>query len=196
MGFVSSDEELGVSRDGTFENAVVVFFGGDNGDPLGRLNQMGHGANGPDPSIRLLFAEVELLPQHTAQLGQDKRGEKKIDLTSPDGRKESIRLAPWKGKGGEQYIRIEDDPHAALFPDLMDQPVDIFLRPNPEGLSLQGGLPLEFPPSLLVEVQAQGLPDQLAFGPIFFLGSPLGLADKVGGEGDGPCLGGSHTVTS
>jgi hypothetical protein len=131
MGFVSGDEELGLSREGTFKDAVVVILGGDNGDPLGRVDQMGHGADSPDPSVGLLLAEVELLPQNTGQLGQDKRGEKKIDLAAPDARKELIRLAPWKGKGGDQHIRIEDDPHEALFPDLMDQPVNILLRPNP-----------------------------------------------------------------
>jgi len=54
----------------------------------------------------------------------------------------------------------------------MDQPVNILLRPNPEGLGLQGGLPLELPPSFFVEVQAQGLPDQLTLGPVFSVDAP------------------------
>jgi hypothetical protein len=115
---------------------------------------------------------VELLPWHTGQLGQDKRGEEEIDLAAPDGRKKLVRLAPWKGEGGDQHVCIEHDPHEALFPDLMDQPVNILLRPNPEGLGLQGGLPLELPPSFFVEVQAQGLPDQLTLGPVFSVDAP------------------------
>jgi hypothetical protein len=64
----------------------------------------------------------------------------------------------------------------------MDESIHIFLRPNPEGLSLQSCLPLKLPPPLFLEVQAQGLPHQLTLGSVFFLGCPLSLSDKLGGK--------------
>jgi hypothetical protein len=114
MRFVSSDEEVGLSREGTFEDAVVIILGGDNGDPLCGL----------------------------------------------------------------------DDPHerGGLFTDRMDESIHIFLRPNPERLSLQSCLPLKLPPPLFLEVQAQGLPHQLTLGSVFFLGCTLSLSDKLGGK--------------
>jgi hypothetical protein len=127
MRFVSSDEELGLSGEGTFEDAVVIIRGGDNGDPFCGLNKMGNGADGPDPSVGFLFAKAELFLQNTVELGQDKGGEEKVDLPSADARKELVRLAPWKGKGGDQHVgsrtirmkgEVIDGPHGRVDPHL------------------------------------------------------------------------------
>jgi hypothetical protein len=64
----------------------------------------------------------------------------------------------------------------------VDESIHILLRPDPEGLSLQGRLSLELSPPLLFEVEAQGLPNQLALGSVFFFGAALSLFDKLGGQ--------------
>ncbi len=111
MLLVSSDQELGLSRESAFEDAVVIILGGDNAGPLCGLNKMGNSADSPDPSVGLLCAEAELLPQNTVELGQDKRADEQLDLPSADARKDVIRPAAWKGKGGNQDVGVKDDPH-------------------------------------------------------------------------------------
>jgi hypothetical protein len=78
----------------------------------------------------------------------------------------------------------------------MDESIDILFCPDPECLRLQGSLLLECPPPSFRDVQAQGLPDQLTLGSVFFPGRTLGLCNKLGGERNGPSLGGPHDVTS
>jgi len=166
------------------------------GDPLRWLDQMGHGAHSLDQNGGLLLVEAELLPQNAVELGQDERRDEKVDLPSADTRKDLIRLAPREDKGGDQHACVEDDAHVDLFSDLMDDSVHIFFGPNPEGLSLQGCLALKLPPTSFLEVEAQGLPDQLTLGSVFFPGGTLSLSEKLWRKGDGPRLGGPHNVTS
>lgn len=194
MRFVSSDQKLGFGCDSAFEDAVVVILGGDDGDPLRRVHKMGDGSDGVDPRVRLLFGKAKLIPQNTVELGQDKRGDEQVDLPPADARKDLVGLASREGEGGDQDIGVQDDSHGAggSSADRMDESIHILFRPDPEGLSLQGCLPLEFPPPLFIEVHAQGLPDQLALRSVFFPGPALGLLDKLGGERDRPRLGRSH----
>lgn len=156
----------------------------DHVDLLCGVNKMGNGADGPDPRVGLLFAKAELLPQDTVQLGQDKRRGEQVELPSADAGQDLIRLTPWKGEGRDQDVGVEDDPHekGGLFTDRMDESIHILLRPNAESLSVQGRLSLELSPPLLFEVEAQGFPDQLTLGSGFFLGAPLSLSDKLGGQ--------------
>ncbi len=64
MLFVSSDEKLGSSSEGTFEDAVIVVVGCDDVQLLPGLNDMGNGANGLDSIVGGLFAEAELFPEN------------------------------------------------------------------------------------------------------------------------------------
>jgi hypothetical protein len=195
---VSGDEEFGLSRKGAFKDAIVIIHGCDDRDPLCGLNELCHGADGTDPSIGLPFGEAELLAQKTVELGQNRRGDEKLDLCSADAIKELVRLAAGKGKSGDQNVGVQDDPHrgGGLLAERMDESVDILFRPDPNGPGLQGSFLLEFPPPVFLKVHTQGLPDQLALGSVLFLGRTLRLSDKLGGKRDGPGFGGTHRVSS
>jgi len=110
MLFVSSDEELRLSRKSTFENSVVIILSADDANPFCGLNEMGNCADCSDPSVGLLFAEAELVLQNTVQFGKDKRGNEEIHLSSADAIKDLVGLAARKGKGGNQYVGVKDDP--------------------------------------------------------------------------------------
>lgn len=84
MRVISGDEELGVSRDRAFKDAVVVVLGNNHVDPLCGVNGMGNGTDGFDLSVGLLSAEAELFPQNTVELGQDERTDKQLKLPSAD----------------------------------------------------------------------------------------------------------------
>ncbi len=111
MCVVSSDEELGLSGEGAFEDAVVIIFVGDHVDLLCGVNKMGNGADGPDPRVGVLFTEAELLPQNTVELGQDKRRDEQVELPSADAGQDLIRLAPWKREGRDEHVGVQDDAH-------------------------------------------------------------------------------------
>lgn len=75
---------------------------------------------------------------------------------------------------------------AGLFANRVDESIYILFRPDPEGLGLQGGLALEFPPALLLKVKTQGLSHQLTLGSVFLLRRALRLSDQRGGKRDRP----------
>jgi len=98
MRSVSCDEELGVSSNRAFQNAVVIVVSGDNSDPLGRMHQMGHPADRPDTRRHLLFAQAKLIPQDSLGLGEDRGGHVQIQLSAAGASQDLVGLAPWEGQ--------------------------------------------------------------------------------------------------
>lgn len=193
---ISRDQELGLSRKSTFEDSAIIIVGGDDGEPFCRVHKPGKRANGAHASPGRSVAKAELLPQDPFELRKNKRGDEESHLPSANPIKNLVRLAPGKGKCGDQNVGVQDDSHrlSGLFANRMDESIHILFRPDPEGLGLEGSFPLEFSPAPFIEVNAQGLPNQLAFGPVFFFRRPLGLSDKRGGKRDCPRPGCAHRV--
>src|ERR1700693_5472270 len=82
MLFITSDQELSLSRSNTLQDAVIIIVGCHNGNPLCGCNQIGNGTDRIDPNVRLLFSEAEFLSQNTVELGQDERGDEKLGFSS------------------------------------------------------------------------------------------------------------------
>jgi hypothetical protein len=161
MLFITSDQELSLSRSNTLQDAIIIIVGCHNGNPLCGCDQMGNGTDRIDPTIRLLLRKTEFLSQNTVELGQDERGDEKLGFPSADAIKDLIRLAPREGQGGDHDIGVKDDPHGmeGLCADRVHDSIDILLRSDSERLCLEGGLSLKFPPALVLKVQAQGFPE-------------------------------------
>ena len=161
MLFITSDQELSLSRSNTLQDAVIIIVGCHNGNPLCGCSHMGKGTDRIDPNIRLLFSEAECLSQNTVELGQDERGDEQLGFSSADAIKDLIRLAPREGQGGDQDIGVKDNPHGVegLFADRVHDSIHILLRSDSERLCLEDGLSLKFPPALVLKVQTQSLPE-------------------------------------
>ena len=68
MLLVPCHQELCLGSESTLENAVIIIIGGDDGNPLDRLNKMGNRADDTHSGTGLLFAKAELLPKNTVEL--------------------------------------------------------------------------------------------------------------------------------
>ena len=101
MRFVSRHEDIGSSSESAFEDPVVIIVGRDNVDPLRGLNHTSNGADSPDSSVGVLFAEAELLPQNPVELRKNERGEEQLHLPPPNTKKNLIRLATRENKSGD-----------------------------------------------------------------------------------------------
>lgn len=76
MFFITSDQELGLSRSSTFQDTVIIIVGCHDSNPLDRCNHVGNRPDRIDPNIRLFVGEAEFLLQNAVKLGQDERGDK------------------------------------------------------------------------------------------------------------------------
>lgn len=111
MRFVSRHEDIGSSSESAFEDPVVIIVGCDDVDLLRGLNHTSKGADSPDSSVGLPFAEAELLPQNPVELRKNERGEEQLHLPSPNVIKNLVRLATRENKSGDQNVGVQDDPH-------------------------------------------------------------------------------------
>jgi len=81
MLLVSGDEELGLGRNSTFKDAVVVILGRDDLNPLCGPDKLGKGAHCTDPIVDFLFGQAEFLPQNTVKLGHRMNSEIKSSIS-------------------------------------------------------------------------------------------------------------------
>ncbi len=158
---VSSNEKVGLSGESAFENPVVFLLGCDDLDALSGSDEARHGTDGTDSIFSIFLSEVELLPEDTIQFGKNEWGDEKLYFPSTDTLEDLVWLATRKGKGRDQDVGVEDNPHGVggSLANCVNEPVNILLRLNSKGLRLHGRLPLEFPPAPLLNVHTQGLTD-------------------------------------
>ena len=154
MLFITSDQQLSLSRSNTLQDAVIIIVGCHNGNPLCGCHHMSNGTDRLDPDTRLFFREAEFLSQNAVELGQDERGDEQLGVSSADAIKDLIRLAPREGQGGDQDMGVKDNPQGVvgLLADRVHDSIHILLRSDSERLCLEGGLSLEFPPALVLKV--------------------------------------------
>ena len=83
MCFISRDEEVSFSRDSTFDDAVVVLFGGDGADAFFGLNDLSDPPDGPDAGISFPCTQFKLVPEDSAELREDEWGKEEIYRLPP-----------------------------------------------------------------------------------------------------------------
>jgi len=196
MGFVSGDKELSASSNRAFQNAVVIVVSGDNSNPLGWMDQMGHSADRPETLSDILSTKAKLVPQDPLKFQDYRRRQVQIHFPPARASQDLVGLASRKGQCRDQDIGVEDDPHEALLADLMNESIHVLLGSDAENLSPEGSLALKFSPLPLLEIEAQGLSDELTPRAALRLGRPFGLSDEFGRKRDGPRPGDPHLATS
>lgn len=109
--FISGNEKVGLGSQSAFQDTVIIVLGLYDGNTLGRIDQVRNRTDAADPSLRLPLAKAKLLSQDTIEFGENEGRDKNLQFPSPDMLDDLIRLTRGEGKGRDQDIGIEDNPH-------------------------------------------------------------------------------------
>ena len=107
---VTGDDDVGLSQQGTFENPIVRLIRENMKVRLG-LQDRSRLADGREELLDLLIRLVEFSSEDVGGFGENEEGSEE-DESSPHGMQIGLfRIAARNGKGRDEDIRIEDDPH-------------------------------------------------------------------------------------
>jgi len=107
---VTGDDDVGLSQQGTFENPIVRLIRENMKVRLG-LQDRGRLADGREELLDLLIRPVEFSSEDVGGFGENEEGSEEVESSSHGMQIGLFRIAARNGKGRDEDIRIEDDPH-------------------------------------------------------------------------------------
>lgn len=107
---VTGDDDVGLSEEGTFENPIIRLIRENMKVRLG-LQDRSRPTDRREELLGLLIRPVEFSSEDVGGSGENEEGSEEIESSSHGMQIGLFRIAARNGKGRDEDIRIEDDPH-------------------------------------------------------------------------------------
>jgi len=107
---VTGDDDVGLSQQGTFENPIVRLIRENMKVRLG-LHDRSRLADRREELLDLLIRPVEFGSEDVGGFGENEEGSEEVESSSHGMQIGLFRIAARNGKGRDEDIRIEYDPH-------------------------------------------------------------------------------------
>lgn len=108
---ISGDDDLGTAGERRFEHAIIRWVRFDFADLFGRLGNLTDACDLPDGFFRRFARPPELRRQDPSELAEKRGRGYQLDPPLEGEPIHQLRGTSGEEEGGDQDVRIEDDPH-------------------------------------------------------------------------------------